>query len=118
VPYKTIWAEYADIQDVGKAIGATPTDKRPSGEPRYTLPSIIVPATGEVVSNSAKIAAYLEAKYPDKPLFPEGKVEEHLAYERELTMLLGIVCLCFHPGPHILTSPYVGFPALHHTPWI
>jgi glutathione S-transferase len=76
---------------VGQAIGATATEKRSNGELRYTLPTIVVPATGEVISDSAKIAAYLEAKYPEKALFTEGKMGEQLAYEGQLFPILGQV---------------------------
>jgi hypothetical protein len=91
ISYKTVWIEYADIQKAGQVIGATATEKRSNGELRYTLPTIVVPATGEVISDSGKIAAYLEAKYPEKALFTEGKLGEQLAFEGQLFPMLGPV---------------------------
>jgi hypothetical protein len=93
IPYKTVWVEYVNIQRACQAIGATATEKRPNGEPRYTLPTIVVADTGEVISDSAKIAVYLDARYPDKPLFPVDKVGEQLAYEAQLFHILGMVSL-------------------------
>ena len=56
-----------------KEIGAEPTTVKPDGSPKYTLPVIHDDVTGKVVSDSLKIAEYLEATYPDTPsLFPGG----------------------------------------------
>jgi glutathione S-transferase len=76
VPYTTVWVQYADIQTAMKDIGASPTGKRPTGEDRYTLPTIRNPNTGEVISDSPKIMAYLEEKYPERPLIPQGTLEQ------------------------------------------
>jgi glutathione S-transferase len=91
IAYTTVWVEYADIQTVSKEIGATTTEKRPTGEPRYTLPAIRNPATGEVVADSAKIIAYLEEKYPERPLIPAGALGEQLAFTGTLFGTLGMV---------------------------
>lgn len=62
-----------DIEPKMKALGADPTQTKPDGSPKYTLPVIFDDATGKYVSESMKIAEYLEAAYPDKPsLFPFG----------------------------------------------
>jgi glutathione S-transferase len=93
VPYTTIWVEYADIQTVSKEIGATTTEKRPTGEPRYTLPAIRIPATGEVIADSAKIIAYLEEKYPEQPLIPAGTLEQQLAFSDQIFGAIGPVSI-------------------------
>ncbi|KAA1475688.1 hypothetical protein DENSPDRAFT_783865 [Dentipellis sp. KUC8613] len=71
IPYRTVWVEYPDIADVCKTIGAEPTGTR-FGKPVYTLPAIQDPNTGAVVADSFKIAAYLDAAYPNTiPLLPD-----------------------------------------------
>ncbi|KAF7365393.1 GST N-terminal domain-containing protein [Mycena venus] len=71
--YKTVWIEYPDIADLCKKIGAEPTMIRQNGEPYYSLPVIEDPKTGAVISDSARIAEYLDATYPDTPkVVPEG----------------------------------------------
>ncbi|KAJ6557293.1 hypothetical protein DFH09DRAFT_541899 [Mycena vulgaris] len=73
LPYSTTWVEYPDIADVCKAIGAEPSMIRKNGTPYYSLPVIRDPNTGTVVSDSARIAEYLDATYPDTPkLIPAG----------------------------------------------
>ncbi|KLO18097.1 hypothetical protein SCHPADRAFT_136906 [Schizopora paradoxa] len=73
LPFKTEWVEMCDIGPKMKALGADPTQTNPDGSPKYTLPVIYDDATGKCVSESMKIAEYLEATYPDKPsLFPFG----------------------------------------------
>jgi hypothetical protein len=91
IPYKTVWVEYADVQKACIAIGAKATGKMSNGSTRYTLPTIAIPATGEVISDSPKIIAYLEEHFPEKALFPTGKVQEQLAYESQLLIMLGKV---------------------------
>ncbi|THH30524.1 hypothetical protein EUX98_g3658 [Antrodiella citrinella] len=71
--YRTEWVEWADIETVCKEIGAPPTSTKKDGSPRYTLPVIYDPSTKTIISNSPKIADYLDATYPDtQPLFPPG----------------------------------------------
>ncbi|KAJ7065898.1 hypothetical protein B0H15DRAFT_1028091 [Mycena belliarum] len=73
LPYKTTWIEYPDIADLCKSIGAEPTMIRKDGSPYYSLPVIKDPNTGAVVSDSARIADYLDATYPNLPkLMPAG----------------------------------------------
>jgi len=69
--FKTEWIELPDIEPRMKAIGAEPTTTKPDGSPMYTLPVIFDDMTGKVLSESMKIAEYLEATYPNTPsLFP------------------------------------------------
>ncbi|KII88641.1 hypothetical protein PLICRDRAFT_631738 [Plicaturopsis crispa FD-325 SS-3] len=73
IAYETVWVEYPDIEAVCKEIGAEPTTLKSDGSPYYTLPVIKDNATGVVVADSMKIAAYLDATYPETPaLFPAG----------------------------------------------
>jgi len=73
LPYKTVWVEYPDIAQLCKDIGAEPSSVGPGGKQNYTLPVIQDPNTNTVVSESYRIAEYLEKTYPDSPkLFPTG----------------------------------------------
>jgi len=71
--YKTVWIEYPDIADLCKKIGAEPSMIRKDGTPYYSLPVIQDPKTGAIISDSARIAEYLDSTYPDTPkLIPAG----------------------------------------------
>ncbi|KAF8208743.1 hypothetical protein K438DRAFT_1666926 [Mycena galopus ATCC 62051] len=71
--YKTVWIEYPDIEDLCKKIGAEPSMIRRNGKPYYSLPVIEDPKTGAIISDSARIAEYLDKTYPDTPkLVPAG----------------------------------------------
>ncbi|KAK7048201.1 GST N-terminal domain-containing protein [Favolaschia claudopus] len=71
--YKTEWVEYPDIADFCIKIGAKPTMTRRDGSPYYTLPVIQDPNTGAIISDSMRIAEYLDETYPDTPkLIPAG----------------------------------------------
>ena len=71
LPYKTVWVEYPDIEKLSKEIGVEPTMIRKDGRPLYTLPAIQDPNTNTAVSESYRIAEYLEKTYPNSPkLFP------------------------------------------------
>jgi glutathione S-transferase len=59
--------------DLCKLIGAEPTMIRKNGTPYYSLPVIQDPKTGKVISDSARIADYLDSTYPDTPkISPAG----------------------------------------------
>ncbi|KAJ6581661.1 hypothetical protein B0H19DRAFT_1018673 [Mycena capillaripes] len=82
LPYKTVWLEYLEIEPLSKNIGAPPTTNKPDGRPHYTLPMIHDLSTGAVVSDSNKIAAYLDETYPNTPrLLPVGTIGMHLAFQ-------------------------------------
>lgn len=71
--FKTEWVDWPDIENVCKAIGAEPTGIKAAGGPFYTLPVIRDPETGAVISDSLKIALYLDKTYPNTPpLFPHN----------------------------------------------
>ncbi|KAJ7121542.1 hypothetical protein C8R44DRAFT_831646 [Mycena epipterygia] len=75
IPYKTVWVEYPEIEALSKELGAAPTTTKPDGRPHYTLPMIQDPSTGAVVSDSTKIAVYLDATYPDAPRLMPPRTE-------------------------------------------
>lgn len=69
--FKTEWLELSDIEPKMKEIGADPTSTWEDGRPLYTLPVIHDHTTGRIISDSTKIAFYLDDVYPDRPtLFP------------------------------------------------
>ncbi|KZS96331.1 hypothetical protein SISNIDRAFT_407139 [Sistotremastrum niveocremeum HHB9708] len=75
--HKTVWVEYPDISPKMQSIGASPTSKKRDGSSMYTVPVIAdfhVEGDGPtVVSDSWKIALYLDKTYPDTPtLLPPG----------------------------------------------
>jgi len=71
--YKTVWVEYPDIADVCKQIGAEHSMIRKNGNPYYSLPVIQDPKTNAVISESLRIAEYLDATYPGtQKLIPAG----------------------------------------------
>lgn len=73
LPYKTEWVEYPDIEPTLKRLGAPPTGIKPDGSDAYTLPAIYDDSTKVYISDSWKIAEYLDETYPDTPrLFPSG----------------------------------------------
>ncbi|KAF9263002.1 hypothetical protein L218DRAFT_987989 [Marasmius fiardii PR-910] len=73
IPYKTIWVEYPDIASTYKRLGAQAAFTKRDGTPYYTMPLIRDPSTGTTISDSARIAEYLDKTYPDTPsLFPPG----------------------------------------------
>lgn len=67
LPYRTVWVEYPDIEGLCKKIGADPTKPPSAAFGQYTLPVLQDPNTGRVISESIKIARYLDAAYPDTP---------------------------------------------------
>ncbi|KAJ6584767.1 hypothetical protein B0H19DRAFT_1015439 [Mycena capillaripes] len=71
--YETVWIEYPDIEDLCKKIGAEPSMIQDDGSPYWSLPVIQDRNTGKVISDSARIAYYLDSTYPDTPkLIPAG----------------------------------------------
>lgn len=81
IPYRTEWLEYPEIKPTLKNLGAPPTAKDPDGSDRYTLPTILDPSTGKVVTDSLPIAKYLDATYPDTPrLLPPGTENSQQAF--------------------------------------
>ncbi|KAJ3560829.1 hypothetical protein NP233_g10576 [Leucocoprinus birnbaumii] len=67
LPYRTIYVDFEDVDQVIKDAGIPPSQHGRDGTPWYTVPSIIDDATGARVSESYKIAEYLDSQYPDTP---------------------------------------------------
>ncbi|KDR72407.1 hypothetical protein GALMADRAFT_253215 [Galerina marginata CBS 339.88] len=81
IPYTTEWVEFPDIEPLAKKLGISPTLKKPDGSPLYTLPAIYDPSTGTYVSESLRIAEYLEKTYPDAPtIFPNNTAGLQMAF--------------------------------------
>ncbi|KAJ7112858.1 hypothetical protein C8R43DRAFT_961716 [Mycena crocata] len=107
IPYKTVWLEYAEIEPRSKEVGAGPTRKKYDGTPNYNPPHDPRPqhrytlfillfvkfpvyrVAGAVIADSPKIAAYLDAMYPDTPrLIPSGAAGLLRAFEETMRPLL------------------------------
>ena len=89
IPFTTKWVEHPDIEPTCKKIGAFPTTTRDDGSPLYTLPVIHDPNTGITVSDSARIATYLDEQYPDTPRLasvPKPLESAFLAAQRGLVL--------------------------------
>uniref|UniRef100_A0A8H7XQM0 GST N-terminal domain-containing protein n=1 Tax=Psilocybe cubensis TaxID=181762 RepID=A0A8H7XQM0_PSICU len=85
LPYKTEWVEYPDIETHCRSLGIPPTSQKPDGSPFYTLPAIHDPSTGVYISDSVKIAAYLEERYPSgRRIFPTGHAGIQIIFEEVL----------------------------------
>ncbi|KAJ6506740.1 hypothetical protein C8R45DRAFT_970390 [Mycena sanguinolenta] len=106
IPYKTVWVEYPDIEARCKEIGAAPTRNKVDGRPHYTLPVIHDLSTGAVISDSSKIAAYLDATYPDKPLLmPAGTAGLHRAFQSAGQALIALIVPYGLPASHKTLNP-------------
>ena len=79
--YRTVWVEFPDIETVCIQVGAPPTTKKEDGSPGYTFPILFDPSTKAIVADSAVIARYLDATYPDTPpVFPAGTAALQAAF--------------------------------------
>ncbi|KAJ7263877.1 hypothetical protein C8J57DRAFT_1333079 [Mycena rebaudengoi] len=107
IPYKTVWLEYEEIEPASKRLGATPTSNKPDGRPHYTLPMIHDPTTGAVVSESTKIAEYLDKAYPDTPrLLPAGTAAFQRVFEEYVgSLLVGTLAWYARPAVHAKLNP-------------
>ncbi|KXN83380.1 hypothetical protein AN958_01517 [Leucoagaricus sp. SymC.cos] len=73
LPYRTIYVEFPDVPRVSKEAGIRPSSFKPDGSTNFTIPAIVDDATGVALSDSYKIAEYLDKQYPDTPkAFPPG----------------------------------------------
>ncbi|KAH6911358.1 hypothetical protein BKA70DRAFT_1264076 [Coprinopsis sp. MPI-PUGE-AT-0042] len=95
LPYKTEWVEFPDIRALYEKFNV-PANARPDGspEPFYSLPAIldVDPATGKeiVITDSLKIAKYLDTTYPDTPRVlssaDDKAIQEQEAFARRAIM--------------------------------
>ncbi|KAF5348514.1 hypothetical protein D9756_009567 [Leucocoprinus leucothites] len=96
LPYQTVYVDFEDIDRVIREAGIPPSHHNADGKPMHTVPSIIDDATGAAVTDSYKIAEYLDKQYPDTPrAFPVGTEALQGAFYRyyndnirELSLLL------------------------------
>ncbi|EJD06827.1 uncharacterized protein FOMMEDRAFT_144709 [Fomitiporia mediterranea MF3/22] len=73
IPYQNVWIHFPDIEASAKSVGAPPTRINADGRPGYTIPFVTIASRDKPIialSDSAKIAKYVEEAYPD----PEGKM--------------------------------------------
>ncbi|KAJ6535022.1 hypothetical protein B0H19DRAFT_1038969 [Mycena capillaripes] len=106
IPYETVWLEYPEIEPLCREIGAAPTSTKPDGRPHFTLPVIHDLSTGTVVSDSSKIAAYLDATYPNTPrLMPPHTVGLHRAFEDAAHELIIPLYRYGLPPSHAVMNP-------------
>ncbi|KAF8997749.1 hypothetical protein BDQ17DRAFT_1248298 [Cyathus striatus] len=90
VPYQTKLLEYPEVEGYYKEHGIPPSSTKPDGTPFYTLPAIYDDATGAKITDSMKIAEYLDKAYPSgKPdIIPRGTEVMHHAFEDIFTSTL------------------------------
>ncbi|EKM76096.1 hypothetical protein AGABI1DRAFT_79084 [Agaricus bisporus var. burnettii JB137-S8] len=73
IPYKTIYLEFPELKGVLQKAGAQPLVSEKHGMVFYTSPAIVDNETEPAISDSFKIAEYLDKRYPDTPkAFPLG----------------------------------------------
>jgi len=95
--YKTVWVEYPDIEALYRKL-----DLQPNGT-KCTLPVIHDPSTNKTISDSVKIAQYLDATYPSTtPLFPLGSealqgLEDRNTFESVQRIIAPVTCANLNP---------------------
>ena len=74
IPFKTELIKYVEVEKVLKEKGVPPSSNlSPTATYTYALPSIFDTSTGARVSESHRIAEYLDKTYPDTPkVIPPG----------------------------------------------
>ena len=92
IPYEIVWMNYEDIERVAKEVGAEPTTKKLDGTPFYTVPFITVTTDANqrplAISDSTRIAYYLEKLVPEPVMIPKGTDAFHAAFSQCCTNLL------------------------------
>ncbi|ESK89757.1 hypothetical protein Moror_16840 [Moniliophthora roreri MCA 2997] len=107
IPYTTVWVDFTLIEETAKQLGALPTAVRADGSPKYTVPIIKDSKTGAVVSDSLRIAEYLDETYPDTPpVVPKGSRALQAAFAD--TSILKFIPFVPLVRPH--TQPYYSKP--------
>lgn len=88
LPYTTVALEYTELESKFKKLGVPPSSTKPDGSPLYTSPSILDGELG--VSDSYKIAEYLDKAYPTTPkVIPPGSEALQAAFYDQFGQLLG-----------------------------
>ena len=103
IPYRTVWVEFPDIATFCTEIGAPPTATTRDAKPVYTLPVIYDPNTKATISESTRIAEYLDSAYPDTvALLPKGPEAEQ--FQRACDKLLFGIDVLSIMVPGVYTS--------------
>ncbi|KAG9051556.1 hypothetical protein FS837_004066 [Tulasnella sp. UAMH 9824] len=112
IPYKTVWVSYPDIEPTLKSLGFDPSTVTRAGREWFTLPVISDPSPepgGEptLVVDSQVIAEYLDSKYPQKPLLPEGTKALQAMFLKwtQTNLLVHLLQLVVPQVPAILDDP-------------
>ncbi|KAF7296832.1 hypothetical protein MIND_00914300 [Mycena indigotica] len=102
----TMKTRYALNFKGARELGGQPTRMKPDGRPHYTLPMIHDKATGAVVTDSFKIACYLDQTYPSQPrLVPSSNFALVRAVEDALQPLLAPVYPFGVPATERILNP-------------
>ncbi|EKM76379.1 hypothetical protein AGABI1DRAFT_78843 [Agaricus bisporus var. burnettii JB137-S8] len=112
LPYRTVNLEYPELESEFKKIGIPPSSTWADGRPLYSSPSIFDDSTNTGVSDSYKIAQYLDKTYPDTPkLFPPGTEALQAAFYAQYNPLIfGAIFQMLLPGVvRILNPPSVEY---------
>ncbi|KAF9531480.1 hypothetical protein CPB83DRAFT_106535 [Crepidotus variabilis] len=72
IPYKTEWISFQDVENTLRELHVPPTSQRSDGRDVYTLPVLWDQGRRKFVSDTNRIAEYLEGISPARPVFPEG----------------------------------------------
>ncbi|KAJ3725169.1 hypothetical protein C8R42DRAFT_694978 [Lentinula raphanica] len=81
LPHKTRWVDYPQIRDLCQAHNVSPGGHKPDGSLFYTVPVIYDPQTSIYLSDSLRIAQYLDSTYSHRPLFPVNLHAAILSFE-------------------------------------
>ncbi|KAL0579555.1 hypothetical protein V5O48_002435 [Marasmius crinis-equi] len=92
IPFTIKTLLFDAIEPTAKSLGADPTGKKADGSPKYTVPIIEDHTKGKVVSDSLRIAEYLDQAYPDTPVVvPPGTQELQSKLMDEVTERTGVM---------------------------
>ena len=107
-PHATRWVEFPEIKPLFLELGIPPSGRDDTGEDKYTCPSIkFNPSGGRpsvYITDSFRIAEFLDEQYPNPPLYPNDTQEEQeeLAAKARDCLFLPVAPAALSP---ILTRP-------------
>ncbi|KAF5348513.1 hypothetical protein D9756_009566 [Leucocoprinus leucothites] len=106
LPYRTIYVGFEEVDRVIREAGIPPSRYEPDGKPFHSVPSIIDDATGARVTDSYKIAEYLDKQYPDTPkAFPLGTEALQAAFYQQINIyMMEFAPLFLSHMPNILSK--------------
>lgn len=107
LPYKTVPLEYPDLEGEFKKLGIPPSGTKADGSPLYTSPSLTDDATGAKISDSYKIAEYLDKAYPNTPkVIPPGTEALQQAFYDQFWQLVSPLWPLYLPRiPSVILNP-------------